>query len=157
MRAERADLERLDRQLEIVDRARRARPVQHVVHGPVDVDVLRDVVADELESRGSRRCAMLAMSPVSEIVDADDGMTAIEQRFAEMGSDEAGGAGDDGSWHGVRSGALEQTADEREPHDLEVERHRPVLDVVEVVLDALLERRVAAPAVDLRPAGDARP
>ena len=32
---------------------------------------------------------------------------------------------------------------------------RPVLDVVEVVLDALLERRVAAPAVDLRPAGDA--
>ena len=34
-------------------------------------------------------------------------------------------------------------------------RHRPVLDVVEVVLDALLERGVAAPAVDLRPAGDA--
>ena len=33
---------------------------------------------------------------------------------------------------------------------------RPVLDVLEVVLDALLERGVAAQAVDLRPAGDAR-
>ena len=31
---------------------------------------------------------------------------------------------------------------------------RPVLDVVEVVLDPLLERGVAAPAVDLGPAGD---
>src|SRR5688572_12556986 len=51
--------------------------------------------------------------------------------------------------------ALEQTPDEGQPHDLDVERHRPVLDVVEVVLDALLERGVAAPAVHLRPAGDA--
>ena len=42
-----------------------------------------------------------------------------------------------------------------QPHDLEVEPQRPVLDVVEVVLDALLDRGVAAPAVDLRPAGEA--
>src|SRR5436305_11460658 len=48
-----------------------------------------------------------------------------------------------------------QAAHEREPHDLEIERDRPVLDVIEVVLDALLERRVAAPAVDLRPSSDA--
>ena len=40
---------------------------------------------------------------------------------------------------------------------LDVERQRPVADVVEVVLDAPLERRVAAQAVHLRPAGDARP
>ena len=44
----------------------------------------------------------------------------------------------------------------RQPEDLEVEREGPVLDVVEVVLDPLrIEARVAAPAVDLRPAGDA--
>ena len=49
-----------------------------------------------------------------------------------------------------------QPPHEREPHDLEVETERPVLDVVEVVLDALLDRRVAAPAVDLGPAGDPR-
>src|SRR5438128_1960017 len=39
--------------------------------------------------------------------------------------------------------------------DLQVEADRPPRGVVGVVLDALLDRRVAAPAVDLRPAGDA--
>ena len=47
---------------------------------------------------------------------------------------------------------MEEPFDDGEPHDLQVEAHRPVLDVVEVVLDSLLERRVAAPAVHLRPA-----
>src|SRR6187402_3869924 len=70
-----------------------------------------------------------------------------------MGSDESGGAGDDGA-HG--SGALQETTEDGKPHDLQVECHRPVLDVVEVVLNSLLERRVTAPAVYLRPARDAR-
>src|SRR5688500_9096375 len=48
---------------------------------------------------------------------------------------------------------VEEALHERQPHDLEVEHDRPVLDVVEVVLDALLDRGVAAPAIDLRPAG----
>src|SRR5688572_5856347 len=52
-------------------------------------------------------------------------------------------------------GVLLKATHEREPHDLEVEADRPVLDVIQVVFDALLERGVAAPAVDLRPAGDA--
>src|SRR5439155_26107427 len=39
---------------------------------------------------------------------------------------------------------------------LEVQRHRPVMDVIEVGLVALLDGRVAAPAVDLSPAGDPR-
>src|SRR5512140_2755885 len=42
-----------------------------------------------------------------------------------------------------------------EPDDLQVERQRPVLDVVDIVLDPLLDRGVAAPAVDLGPAGEA--
>src|SRR5687767_10090536 len=53
----------------------------------------------------------------------------------------------------VGDSTLEDAADEREPHDLQVERDRPVLNVIEVVLDPLLERGVAPPAVDLRPAG----
>src|SRR5690349_12638593 len=48
-----------------------------------------------------------------------------------------------------------EPAQHGKPHDLEVERQRPVLDVVEIELDALFERCVAAPAVDLGPAGDA--
>src|SRR5262245_15919538 len=50
---------------------------------------------------------------------------------------------------------VEEPAQERQPHDLEVELHRPVFDVIQVVLDALLDGGVAPPAVDLRPAGDA--
>src|SRR5258706_8253567 len=46
---------------------------------------------------------------------------------------------------------------EREPEDLDVEADRPVLDVVEVVFDALGQARVPAPAVNLRPARDAAP
>src|SRR5260370_12616458 len=50
----------------------------------------------------------------------------------------------------------EEAAPDRPDQDLQVEPKRPALDVVEVVLDALLERRVPAPTVDLRPAGHAR-
>src|SRR5438445_13252831 len=46
---------------------------------------------------------------------------------------------------------------ERDQDDLEVEGQAPVLDVVQVVDQALLDRRMAAQVVDLRPPGQARP
>src|SRR5262244_1049773 len=49
---------------------------------------------------------------------------------------------------------LAEAAEEGEDQDLHVEQQRPVLDVVEVVLDPLLDRRVAPPAVHLGPARD---
>src|SRR4051812_32402122 len=53
-----------------------------------------------------------------------------------------------------------QQRDRRLQQDVDVEQHRPVLDVIQVELDALLDLLFivdfAAPAVDLRPAGDAR-
>src|ERR1044072_8998135 len=52
-----------------------------------------------------------------------------------------------------------QQRERRHRQDVEVEQQRPVLDVVEIVLDArldlLLAVGLAAPAVDLCPAGDA--
>src|SRR3984893_18578526 len=51
---------------------------------------------------------------------------------------------------------VEEASDDRQPHDLHIEAHRPVLDVVEVVLDPLLARCIAAPAVHLRPPGEPR-
>src|SRR4051812_18948430 len=52
-----------------------------------------------------------------------------------------------------------QQRDRRFQQDVDVEQHRPVLDVIQVELDALLDLlfivNLAAPAVDLRPAGDA--
>lgn len=44
----------------------------------------------------------------------------------------------------------------REEQDFHVEGHGPVLDIPDVVLDALVDRGVAAEAVDLSPAGHAR-
>ena len=111
MRAERADLQRRNRQLEVVDRAGRAGPVQHEVDRAVDVDVVGDVVLDELE------VAVAQVRDVGEVagqqvVDADDRVAAVEQRFRQVRADEAGGAGDDdafrhgvtarGQWPGVR-------------------------------------------------------
>src|SRR5918993_3283547 len=49
-----------------------------------------------------------------------------------------------------------ESTDDGQPHDLQIEADGPVLDVVEIVFDALFERRVTTPAVDLGPAGDAR-
>src|SRR4051812_6752939 len=51
--------------------------------------------------------------------------------------------------------AIHEAVPDRQPQDAQVEQRRPVRDVVEIELDALAERRVAAPAVDLGPAGDA--
>ena len=70
--------------------------MQDEVDRAVDVDVARDVVSDELE------VAVAQVRDVGDVagqqvVDADDGVAAIEQRFAEMRADEAGGAGDDDS------------------------------------------------------------
>src|SRR5262245_63004246 len=51
---------------------------------------------------------------------------------------------------------LEEDPRQRQRDDLNVQPERPALDVLEVVLDALLQRRVAAPSFDLRPARHAR-
>jgi hypothetical protein len=94
VRAERADLERRNRQLEVVDRACRAGPVQHEVDRPVDVDVVRDVVLDEREI-AVREVRDVGGVAGQQVVDADHRVVAVEQRFGEVRSDEAGRAGDD--------------------------------------------------------------
>ena len=91
--AERADLQRRNRQLEVIDRARRARPVQHEVDRPLDVDVIGHVVLDEREvaideMRDVRRVAR------QQVVDADHGVVAIEQRFRKVRADEPCGSSD---------------------------------------------------------------
>ena len=48
--AQRANLERLDRQFQVVDRARGRGEVHHAIHTTVDLNVLRDVVLDQVES-----------------------------------------------------------------------------------------------------------
>src|ERR1041385_8306365 len=50
--------------------------------------------------------------------------------------------------------ALDKTSRRRHDNDLEVQPQRPMLNVVEVELDALGQVRVTPPAVYLRPPGD---
>src|SRR3989442_9718701 len=52
--------------------------------------------------------------------------------------------------------AVTEPGPEGQEEDLQVEAEAPALDVVEVVFDPLLDRGLASPAVDLRPARDAR-
>src|SRR5207247_1932612 len=52
--------------------------------------------------------------------------------------------------------AVAETGPEGQEEDLQVEAEAPALDVVEVVFDPFLDRGLASPAVDLRPARDAR-
>ena len=86
------------------------------------------------------------------------------QRVRQVRSNEAGGSGDDGAGHGnggIRSGLVRvlvpQDRRRRVSHMiLKSSVDRPVLDVVEVVLDALFDRCVAAPAVHLGPPGHSR-
>src|SRR5215213_3995565 len=99
----------------------------------------------------SRRWAILPMSPVSRL-----SMPTIEwprSRSVSLRWDPMKPAAPVMTVLGI---SLKETSHEREPHDLEIEGHGPVFDVVQVVLDALLERRVAAPPVDLCPSRDAR-
>ena len=51
---------------------------------------------DELEVAVAQVCDVRQIAG-QEVIDTDDRMPAIEECFAEMGADEAGGAGDDGS------------------------------------------------------------
>src|SRR5262245_46099639 len=102
-----------------------------------------------------RRWAMLPMSPVIRLsmpMTESPRASSVSQRCDPMKPAAPVTTIRDIS---VVSGALEETADEGQPHDLQIERHRPVLDVVEVVFNTFLQRGIPAPAVDLRPPGDA--
>ena len=103
MRAERADFQRLDRLLEVVDRAGRRREVQDVVERPVDVDVVRDVVLDEREAVAADEVLDVARDAGDEVVDADDFMAALEEQLAEVRAEEARAAGDERAAHQTRS------------------------------------------------------
>src|SRR5262245_8109934 len=63
------------------------------------------------------------------------------------------------AWPSIGVLGLEQRA-RRAEQDVEVEQHRPVFDVIQVMLDAPLDLLVGisltTPAVDLGPTGDAR-
>ena len=81
MGAEGADLQRLDRQLEVVPRRGGAGEVQHPVERPAHADVLRHVVAHETDPGPRREGGDAVRRPGDEIVHGEE--------LAEVGADEA--------------------------------------------------------------------
>ena len=94
-----ADLERVQRQAQVVDRAGRAGEVVDEVDAPVDLEMLGHVVIEEDEVAVADVLDVLERAGV-EVVDADDPHSLGEERFAEMGAEEPGSAGHDGRGHG---------------------------------------------------------
>src|SRR5215218_6009981 len=96
------------------------------------------------------RCAMFAVSPVSRL-----SIPTTEWPRSRSASERCDPMKPAAPVMTIRlEGMPVKSSHDGEPHDLDVEADRPVFDVVEIVLDAFLERRVAAPAVDLGPPRD---
>ena len=100
MGAERADLEGLDRQLEIIDGAGGRGEMEHVVDAAGEVDVLGDVVVDEREVRVAGEVGDVVGVARDQVVDGDDAMAFGQQAVAKMRAEKAGAAGDDGNGSG---------------------------------------------------------
>ena len=90
VRAERADLERLDRELEVIDRARGAREVQHAVEGAVDRDEGRDVLAVELEVGIVGDVGEVGGIAGELVVHPEDPVSRGQEAVNEMRSEESG-------------------------------------------------------------------
>src|SRR4051812_41547810 len=84
----RPDLERVQRQAHVVDRARDGRQVVDDVDRLADVDVLDDVVVHERELGPATDVRDVLEAAGLEVVDADDAVVPRQQVIAEMGAEE---------------------------------------------------------------------
>ena len=98
VRSVRADLQRLQRQAQVVDRARRAREVEHEINWLGDLEALRQVVRQERERVAAQMVDVRERAGL-EVVDADHPLAAGAERLTEMRAQEARAAGDHRSRH----------------------------------------------------------
>jgi 3-hydroxyacyl-CoA dehydrogenase len=97
--AERADLQRLDRDLQVVDRRGRRREVQDVVERSWHMDEVADVLVEELELLQREKVLEVPQVAGDEIVHPDHFIAFADEAIAEVRTEEAGGAGDQDAWH----------------------------------------------------------
>ena len=90
--AEGADLQRLDRQLEIVDRTGGAREMQHAIERPFDLDVARDVLVGEPEARMRGDVRQVRRIAGDVIVHSQHVVPERQELVYEMRSEESGRA-----------------------------------------------------------------
>ncbi len=97
--AERADLEGLNRHLEVVARRRRACEVEHGIDVARDPDIVRDVMFHEREAGQSKQVLDVGVVPGREVVDGDNLVATTEQLVGEVRSQEASSTGDHHAGH----------------------------------------------------------
>ena len=90
-----ADLERLDRELEVVDRAGGRGEVQDAVDVLVEEERDGDVVFDQPKAVERLQMFGIFTGTRDEVVDADDVVTVFEEALGEVGAEKARSAGND--------------------------------------------------------------
>ena len=90
---ERADLEGLDGIIEVVDRARRTREVQHPIERTLDLDEVRDIVQHELKAGMLAEVGDVGRVTGEEIVHSDDAVILCQQPVAQMRPEKPRGPG----------------------------------------------------------------
>ena len=102
VRPVRADLERLQREPQVVDRARGAREVVDEVEGLGELHVVREVLRQKGEGVAPQ-VLDVRQGPRLEVVEADDAVTLREQRLTEVRAEKTRAAGHEGGRHRARS------------------------------------------------------
>ena len=100
VRAVRADLERVQRQPHVVDRACQRGEVVDEVDRLLDLDVERDVVVAEVEGLVAQVLDVRQRARL-EVVDADHAVPALQQRLTEVRAEKPGPACHDRGRHGA--------------------------------------------------------
>ena len=94
VRAERADLERLDRKLVVVQRAGRTGEVDHRVQRLFDEDVLRHVVVHEAEVVPAVQMLDVVRRSGDQVVHGDHREALAQEPVAQMRAQESRSPGD---------------------------------------------------------------
>ena len=93
MRAERTDLQRLDRQLGIIDGAGRRSEMPDEIHRATQINKFGNILANEPEIRIPSEMRDVIHAAGDQIVDGDDAVAAREKQINQMRSQKAGAAG----------------------------------------------------------------
>ena len=94
----RPGLQRVEREPQVVDRARERGQVVDDVDGLVDRDLLRHVVVDEREAVAAEVLDVLERRDL-EVVEADNALSLLEERLAEVRAEKPGATGDERGRH----------------------------------------------------------
>jgi hypothetical protein len=84
MRAQCADLQRLDGKVEIVDRAGRGCEMQHRINRAFDIDVVCDILLDKVEIIAPGQMLDIARAAGDEVIHGDDRMAFGQEFVAQM-------------------------------------------------------------------------